>query len=125
MDAPNGNTIRDGDLEIGPKLNNVLIFYVLAILQFQSAATMMIRIFWRARLCSMAIGCASCHKPKFTTGNKAPGGKHLANQLIWPYSDLLLHDMGEELSDNRPVGNAHWQRMANSAPYGALASPKL
>ncbi len=27
-------------------------------------------------------------------------------QLIWPYTDLLLHDMGEGLADNRPEGDA-------------------
>ncbi|MGL5008803.1 MAG: di-heme oxidoredictase family protein, partial [Paracoccaceae bacterium] len=27
-------------------------------------------------------------------------------QLIWPYTDLLLHDMGEGLADNRPEGRA-------------------
>ena len=31
---------------------------------------------------------------------------HLSNQKIWPYSDLLLHDMGEGLADNRPEGVA-------------------
>ncbi len=27
-------------------------------------------------------------------------------QLIWPYTDMLLHDMGEGLADGRPVGDA-------------------
>ena len=30
----------------------------------------------------------------------------LSHQLIWPYSDLLLHDMGEGLADHRPEGMA-------------------
>ncbi len=46
-------------------------------------------------------GCASCHTPKFTTGPNA-AEPELANQRIRPYSDLLLHDMGEGLADNRP-----------------------
>ena len=41
----------------------------------------------------------------FTTGNAAPGGQHLSNQNIWPFTDLLLHDMGAALSDHRPVAN--------------------
>ena len=28
-------------------------------------------------------------------------------QLIWPYTDLLLHNMGEGLADNRPEGEAN------------------
>ena len=45
-------------------------------------------------------GCHSCHTPTFTTGEAAE--PELANQLIRPYTDLLLHDMGEGLADNRP-----------------------
>lgn len=51
------------------------------------------------------IGCASCHVPKFVTRRDAD---HPAQsfQLIWPYSDFLLHDMGEDLADGQPVGVA-------------------
>ena len=51
------------------------------------------------------IGCTSCHTPSFQTG---PDAAHpaLANQQIWPYTDLLLHDMGAGLADNRPDGQA-------------------
>lgn len=50
------------------------------------------------------IGCASCHAAELTTGpsDLAP----LANQTIRPYTDLLLHDMGPALSDERPDGDA-------------------
>ena len=46
-------------------------------------------------------GCQSCHTPSFTTAADA-AEPELANQLIRPYSDLLLHDMGDGLADNRP-----------------------
>ena len=46
-------------------------------------------------------GCQSCHTPQFTTASDAAEAE-LANQVIRPYSDLLLHDMGEGLADNRP-----------------------
>ena len=46
-------------------------------------------------------GCSSCHTPSFTTRTDA-AEPELANQLIRPYSDLLLHDMGDGLADNRP-----------------------
>ncbi|MFL9811943.1 c-type cytochrome [Stutzerimonas sp. VN223-3] len=45
-------------------------------------------------------GCQSCHVPTFTTGDAAE--PELANQVIRPYTDLLLHDMGEGLADHRP-----------------------
>lgn len=47
-----------------------------------------------------AIGCASCHKPEWVTGEYAPMPAY-ANQTIRPYTDLLQHDMGEE---NRGIG---------------------
>ena len=49
----------------------------------------------------MKAGCAGCHTPSFNTSPTAviPA---LANQDINPYTDLLLHDMGEGLADGRP-----------------------
>lgn len=46
-------------------------------------------------------GCNQCHNPRFVT-QKSEDAPHLSEQVIWPYSDLLLHDMGPELADNRP-----------------------
>jgi CxxC motif-containing protein (DUF1111 family) len=46
-------------------------------------------------------GCAKCHTPSFTTRSDA-AEPELANQIIFPYTDLLLHDMGEGLADHRP-----------------------
>ena len=44
-------------------------------------------------------GCASCHRPKFVTRRDAVRPEHRF-QLIWPHTDLLLHDMGEGLADD-------------------------
>lgn len=47
------------------------------------------------------LNCSACHRPQMNTGT---GGEIAAlhNQKIWPYTDLLLHDMGEALADGRP-----------------------
>ncbi|MYC76277.1 c-type cytochrome [Candidatus Poribacteria bacterium] len=45
--------------------------------------------------------CASCHVPTLRTGVLA-GVPSVSNQTIHPYTDLLLHDMGPDLADNRP-----------------------
>ncbi|WP_322882984.1 di-heme oxidoredictase family protein [Sinorhizobium medicae] len=50
-------------------------------------------------------GCAICHTPKFVTRRDAVH-KAQAFQLIWPYSDFLLHDMGAGLADGQQVGEA-------------------
>lgn len=46
------------------------------------------------------IGCASCHTPTHQTGDSDIAA--LADQVIHPFTDLLLHDMGEGLADGRP-----------------------
>jgi CxxC motif-containing protein (DUF1111 family) len=46
-------------------------------------------------------GCAACHRPTLTTGD-VPELPALANQTFHPFTDLLLHDLGPELADNRP-----------------------
>jgi CxxC motif-containing protein (DUF1111 family) len=45
--------------------------------------------------------CQSCHRMEMTTSNLSSIGA-LNNQKIRPYTDLLLHDMGNDLADNRP-----------------------
>lgn len=46
------------------------------------------------------IDCAKCHTPKQRTGPTDISA--LSNQNFYPYTDLLLHDMGEGLADGRP-----------------------
>ncbi|MGJ8677982.1 MAG: di-heme oxidoredictase family protein [Akkermansiaceae bacterium] len=46
------------------------------------------------------IQCAACHIPEMKT-RKDASLPELADQTIRPYSDFLLHDMGEGLADNR------------------------
>ena len=45
-------------------------------------------------------GCAACHRPTFTTGT-VPDAPWLSNQTLHPFTDLLLHDMGPGLADQR------------------------
>ncbi|MDX2144986.1 MAG: di-heme oxidoredictase family protein [Rhodospirillaceae bacterium] len=52
------------------------------------------------------IGCAACHLPTLKTDASA-GLAELRDQTFHPFTDLLLHDMGEGLSDGRPDYLAH------------------
>jgi CxxC motif-containing protein (DUF1111 family) len=45
------------------------------------------------------LGCAGCHVPTLVTGDAAI--PQLAHQMIHPYTDLLLHDVGDALTDAR------------------------
>lgn len=51
-----------------------------------------------------SIGCAACHVPTLQTGTSPIGA--LSDQPVTLYSDMLLHDMGDGLADNRPDGDA-------------------
>jgi CxxC motif-containing protein (DUF1111 family) len=50
------------------------------------------------------LGCAGCHVARWKTGDHPLAA--VSNQTIYPYTDLLLHDMGPELSDGRIDGDA-------------------
>jgi len=47
------------------------------------------------------MSCNKCHVDSYTTGNSG-SIQPLKNVLIRPYTDLLIHDMGDALADNRP-----------------------
>ncbi|WP_442967767.1 di-heme oxidoreductase family protein [Rhizobium sp. GR12] len=64
-----------------------------------------------------ASGCTSCHIPKFVTRRDAADPMH-SFQLIWPYSDFLLHDMGEELADGQQVGEASGREWRTQPLWG-------
>jgi len=102
--VPHGSTLAQKNLEISTEAMNKLVFYsrnlgVPARRDIDDTQVL------AGKKLFYDTGCVNCHRPKFVT-------KRLANQpeqsfqLIWPYSDLLLHDMGEGLADHRPEGMA-------------------
>jgi CxxC motif-containing protein (DUF1111 family) len=104
LERPNGVQKRLGDAEAPPPVMDLVTFYAenLAVPARRKASFPETlagkRVFYET-------GCVSCHHPKFVTRRDA-GNKAHAFQLIWPYSDFLLHDMGEGLADGQPVGVA-------------------
>jgi CxxC motif-containing protein (DUF1111 family) len=57
------------------------------------------------------LNCSACHVSELKTGEKT-AIRGAANQVIHPYTDLLLHDMGDELADHRPdflAGGSEWR----------------
>ncbi|WP_297076455.1 di-heme oxidoredictase family protein [Thermoleptolyngbya sp. M55_K2018_002] len=63
-----------------------------------------------------AANCAGCHVPTLHTGtHQVPA---LANQTIHPYTDLLLHDLGEGLADHRPDFRATGQEWRTPPLWG-------
>jgi CxxC motif-containing protein (DUF1111 family) len=62
-------------------------------------------------------GCTGCHNPKFVT-DRLPDRPEQSFQLIWPYTDLLLHDMGEGLADHRPEARASGREWRTAPLWG-------
>ncbi len=62
-------------------------------------------------------GCTSCHRPNYVT-HRLEGDNPASFQLIWPYSDFLLHDMDEGLADHRPEGRANGQEWRTAPLWG-------
>ena len=62
------------------------------------------------------IGCASCHVPSMQTGASPISALNEVNANI--YSDFLLHDMGEELADNRPDASANGREWRTAPLWG-------
>ncbi|MBK5342413.1 c-type cytochrome [Pseudomonas sp. TH49] len=96
--APNGNG-PDGEPEVSDNILRLVLFYTrnLAVPARRGVSDEQVlagkNLFFQA-------GCQSCHTPQYTTAANA-AEPELANQVIRPYSDLLLHDMGDGLADNR------------------------
>ncbi|MEM1217776.1 MAG: di-heme oxidoredictase family protein [Bacteroidota bacterium] len=63
------------------------------------------------------IGCEACHTASFTTGT-TDSIETLNGQIIYPYSDLLLHDMGEGLADGRPDFKASGREWRTAPLWG-------
>jgi CxxC motif-containing protein (DUF1111 family) len=63
-----------------------------------------------------AIGCARCHVPTMQTGPSPIGA--LSERSVTLYSDLLLHDMGDALADNRPDGDASGREWRTAPLWG-------
>jgi CxxC motif-containing protein (DUF1111 family) len=104
LDAPNGNSPKYQNVEVGDELFKLVVFYSqnLAVPARRKPDDAQVL---KGKELFYKIGCVSCHKPKFLTG-EVSGQSHLSHQLIYPYTDMLLHDMGEGLADNRPEGEA-------------------
>ena len=109
LQAPNGNG-PDNEPEVSDNILRLVLFYSrnLAVPARRDVGAPQVlagkNLFYQA-------GCPACHVPSFTTGADA-AEPELANQMIRPYSDLLLHDMGPGLADQRSefqAGGQDWR----------------
>jgi CxxC motif-containing protein (DUF1111 family) len=102
-EAPNGNDPNEG-VEVTRQMMDLVVFYSrnLGVPVRRKVSDPQVlagkKIFYDS-------GCAACHRPKYVTRD-LPDQPEQSGQLIWPYTDLLLHDMGDGLADGRLEGDA-------------------
>jgi CxxC motif-containing protein (DUF1111 family) len=70
------------------------------------------------------IGCAACHTPTMPTSPTAAAA--VANKLIRPFSDFLLHDMGTGDTEVVQAGPESTRKMLRTAPlWGVRTVPEM
>jgi len=114
--APNGNTVAHNNVEISNEGLDLVAFYSanIAVPKRRNVDDPEVlagkRVFYET-------GCIACHTPKFVT-HRLTDHPERSFQLIWPYSDMLLHDMGPGLADNRPEARANGQEWRTPPLWG-------
>ncbi len=113
--APDGADAETG-LEVSPESLDLVTFYArnLGVPERRGPADPEVL---QGKVVFYGLGCTSCHTPKFVTG-RMDGDVAQSFQLIWPYTDLLLHDMGEGLADHRPEGRATGREWRTAPLWG-------
>ena len=116
LEAPDGNSKQHDGLEASAEMLQLITFYSrnLAVPARRALDDPQVlagkQVFYE-------IGCAGCHRPKYVTRRDSLGEEQ-SFQLIWPYSDMLLHDMGEGLADNRPEALASGREWRTAPLWG-------
>ncbi|MCF3933516.1 c-type cytochrome [Acuticoccus sp. M5D2P5] len=115
-DMPSGVQERLGEVEAPDPILDLVTFYSknLAVPERRDVDDPDVL---RGKALFYEAGCASCHVPKYVTSREAENEEHRF-QLIWPYTDLLLHDMGDRLADGRPVGSATGREWRTAPLWG-------
>lgn len=115
LNAPSGSG-PDGEPEVSDNIQRLVLFYSrnLGVPARREVNSVAVRagkkLFYKA-------GCQQCHSPQFITRADA-AEPELANQVIRPYSDLLLHDMGAGLADQRSEFQASGQEWRTAPLWG-------
>jgi len=117
--GPHGDSERHGGLEVSWKVTRHLAFY----LQGLAPPPARDRDLAEGRHLFRKVGCAACHREHFVTGDTHPLAA-LRGQTIRPFTDLLLHDMGDGLADSMREGEAN-EREWRTAPLWGIGLTKI
>lgn len=94
-------SISGGDPELSQaKLDDVTLYTRL--LAVPARRNLQDQAVKRGKALFAQVGCTACHVQTWTTPLDASVLEELRGQTLHPYTDLLLHDLGEGLADGRP-----------------------
>lgn len=117
LTMPHGNTERHENLEAPRSMTDLMLLYTrnLAVPARRNVNAPDVlagkQVFYDS-------GCQQCHTAKFTIDRDPAQPQNTQPQRIWPYSDLLLHDMGEGLADRRPEYAANGREWRTAPLWG-------
>ncbi|RDL45674.1 hypothetical protein DN730_01070 [Marinomonas piezotolerans] len=113
--APDGNSPHLDNLEVGHKQMQLLNSYV-ALSRPPAMRHLNESWFLDGKKIFDSLRCASCHRPKLTTGRSSFSA--LNHRDFYPFTDMLLHDMGPALQSGFPVLNASPQEWRTAPLWG-------
>lgn len=125
LKAPSG--AEKGSPELDDRTFSEIVFYQAVLAPPARRNVQDARVLQGQKLFDQA-QCSVCHRPSYTTGKvpfPALSSKALEGQLIFPYTDLLLHDMGEGLADGRPDFKANGRQWKTPPLWGIGLIPQV
>lgn len=108
-------TAANGSSELDTDTLTAATFYVQSIAVPRAATTNNPTIV-KGEALFHQVNCSGCHVQKHITGEHELDA--VSNQTIYPYTDLLLHDMGNDLADDRPDFEANGNEWRTSPLWG-------
>jgi len=105
------------DTEVSQEILDLVVFYSQNLAVPESRVEDQQR-FTAGRDLFNKIGCESCHTQRYVTSRIVLSNPHFEKQIIFPYTDLLLHDMGEALADRSAHGFAQASEWRTSPLWG-------
>lgn len=114
LGQPQGDSLVD-DPEINQEVLRTTAFYTqsLAVPARRNSDDPEVK---KGRELFSTLNCSGCHHTSYVTGNHE--FLFLSYQKIFPYTDLLLHDMGEGLADHRPEFQADGREWRTAPLWG-------
>ena len=109
LNAPNGNSPQYDNLEVPQQVVDLVALYLGNLAVPARRDSDKPEVLAGERLFN-SLGCDNCHRATLQVGEQ--------RHTIHPYTDLLLHDMGEALADHRPEALANGREWRTAPLWG-------